>query len=187
MLNAHEVSLVGEWLSGDGKVTGDLVCQRIEDLIVHYLVERTRSADGWSTLYQDPKDGRLWEHTYPKGHLQGGGPPALLCVTPTDSCAKYAFPAKAPVALSQGILQALRPLITSLQAIGYFPVYCNESESFDNFSVSFAGPRCEFTVSRDRGQLVVDGPAIEVLKSAGLWRSFHGVSSLASPLLSWLE
>ena len=186
MLNANEVSLVGEWLFDAGKVIGALVCQRIEQLVANHLVERARSADGWSTLYQDPADGRLWEHTYLQGHLQGGGPPALTCVAPAYAHSRYAFPVKAPVALSQSTLQAIAPLIAPLQALGYFPASVEESASFGNFSVSFAGPEREFALTRDRGQFLVQGPATEVLESAGLWRAFHGVSSLASPLLSWL-
>jgi len=144
MLNANEFSLVGEWLFSAGKITGDRVCQRIERLVANHLIERARSADGWSTLYQDPTDGRLWEHTYPQGHLQGGGPPAVTSVTPADSHSRYAFPVKAPASLSQGTLQALaplsphfRPLVTSrhlptsqrLSAISRYPSWVRSASS----------------------------------------------------------
>ena len=36
---------------------------------------------GWETLYRDPDDGRFWKLTFPKGHLHGGGPPALILVS----------------------------------------------------------------------------------------------------------
>ncbi|MBW2453417.1 MAG: hypothetical protein JRI68_02850, partial [Deltaproteobacteria bacterium] len=45
----------------------------------------------WKTLFRDPSDGRLWERTYPEGHLQGGGPPMLSTVTEEQARRRYTF------------------------------------------------------------------------------------------------
>ena len=42
-------------------------------------------------LFRDPEDDRYWELTYPKGELQGGGPPRLTMLTPEKAHAKYEF------------------------------------------------------------------------------------------------
>lgn len=91
ILSANEVNLVGEWLFIDGKVIGDQVCQRIEKLVANHLDELAHSPGGWSILYQDPMDGRFWERTYPQGHLQGGGPPALNCIGQAEANLRYTF------------------------------------------------------------------------------------------------
>ena len=88
-LSSSETELVGQWLVQGTSVVGDPTCKRIEALLRTHLVELRRTGDGWSTLYRDPDDGRLWEHTYPQGHLQGGGPPALHCLSAVEAQKKY--------------------------------------------------------------------------------------------------
>ncbi|PSQ82866.1 MAG: hypothetical protein BRD44_06480 [Bacteroidetes bacterium QS_7_67_15] len=52
--------------------------------------ERLGASDGgWSILYRDPADERLWELTYPQGHLHGGGPPLLRVVSEEEAAEKY--------------------------------------------------------------------------------------------------
>jgi hypothetical protein len=58
-------------------------------MVAGHLVELARSPDGWATLFRDPADGRLWEHTYPESDLHGGGPPALQVISPDDARAAY--------------------------------------------------------------------------------------------------
>ncbi|RAN82526.1 hypothetical protein B5P43_00005 [Bacillus sp. SRB_336] len=72
-----------------GKVAGDASCLRIQELVAEHLIQVARSPDGWSCLYRDPSDGRLWEHTYPQSELHGGGPPALALVTQEQAFARY--------------------------------------------------------------------------------------------------
>lgn len=50
---------------------------RIHWLINDYFTKLTDSADGWSTLYRDPSDNRLWELSHPESELHGGGRPRL--------------------------------------------------------------------------------------------------------------
>jgi hypothetical protein len=89
MINAHESSLVGQWLTQDSLVVADETSHRIELLTSNYLVELASSSDGWSTLFKDPVNGRLWERTYPQSQLQGGGPPALNCIEISVARTKY--------------------------------------------------------------------------------------------------
>lgn len=84
-----ETQLTGKWLSRDGRVVADETCQRIDDLVKSHLKELGRDSSGWHALYRDPDDGRLWELMYPQGHLQGGGPPQLRCLTLDEAKKKY--------------------------------------------------------------------------------------------------
>jgi hypothetical protein len=88
-LSPSETSVIGQWLAAPGKVTGDEACQRIHELVTTHLIQVARSPDGWSSLYRDPSDGRLWEHSYPQSSLHGGGPPALVLVTQEQALARY--------------------------------------------------------------------------------------------------
>ena len=88
----QEVSLVGDWISQGGRPNADETCQRIEWLVENRLRKLARDESGWYVLYEDPVDGRLWEHSYPKGDMHGGGPPALTVITLESARAKYKKP-----------------------------------------------------------------------------------------------
>jgi hypothetical protein len=45
---------------------------------------------GWDTLYADPTTGKLWELSYPQGHLHGGGPRELDEISLSTARVKYA-------------------------------------------------------------------------------------------------
>lgn len=89
MIDPGESSLIGQWLADGPHVVADATCRRIEALVASHLIELSRSSDGWSTLFQDPVDGRLWEHTYPHSEWHGGGPPSLRCITLAEARASY--------------------------------------------------------------------------------------------------
>ena len=93
MIDSRETALIGKWLADGPRVTPDATCRRIESLVAAHLDEVARSADGWSTLFRDPADGRLWERTYPQGELHGGGPPSLHCVSLSQARAAYDYEA----------------------------------------------------------------------------------------------
>ena len=78
-LETDETELVGRWVSENGSVQEDSICERIEWLVSHYLRKLAISpkSGAWETLYQDPQDGRFWERTYPHSESHGGGPPCL--------------------------------------------------------------------------------------------------------------
>jgi hypothetical protein len=90
-LEPSESDLTGIWIVVDGKIRGDSTCERIHWLIAHHLrkVAVSKQSGGWDTLYQDPDDGRFWERTYPQGAMQGGGPPRLGVVNPSEASTKY--------------------------------------------------------------------------------------------------
>ncbi len=90
-LQPHETELTGQWIAEDGLVRGDDTCERIKWLTQSYLVQVAYSRDGggWETLFQDPGDGRLWERTYPRGEMHGGGPPRLSLLTPDQVAIRY--------------------------------------------------------------------------------------------------
>lgn len=88
-LRANEVDLVGQWLDVGNRIVGDGVTTRIEWLVAERLERIGADSSGWETLYRDPRDGRLWEHTHPYGEMHGGGPPRLSCIAPADAARKY--------------------------------------------------------------------------------------------------
>ena len=90
MLSPTETVLVGGWAVDGSSAVKDVVCKRIEALVASDLVELARSQDGWSTLYRDPSDGRLWELSYPESQMHGGGPPTLRYVKESDLRGRYA-------------------------------------------------------------------------------------------------
>ncbi len=84
-----ESEIVGQWLWQNGKMIADAPCERIQWLTEMYLVKIGTSDGGWSTLYRDPREGRLWEKTYPNSDWHGGGPPRLAVMTPDVASLKY--------------------------------------------------------------------------------------------------
>ncbi len=60
-----------------------------EMLIRTHLRELGKDSSGWEALYRDPDDGRLWELTYPKSELHGGGPPQLRSLAPDEARKNY--------------------------------------------------------------------------------------------------
>jgi hypothetical protein len=89
MLKPSETSLIGQWVTHGSGVVADDNCRRIQELVATHLQQLARSADGWSCLYFDPADGRMWEQIYPESEMHGGGPPALICVSQEQALAKY--------------------------------------------------------------------------------------------------
>ena len=90
-LNLQETELIGRWVVESGQVRADSTCERIQWLTSHYLkkVAISKQWGAWETLFQDPDDGRYWEQTYPLGHMHGGGPPSLKCISKEQAKAKY--------------------------------------------------------------------------------------------------
>ncbi len=90
-LHPDETELVGEWEFIDGRVKTNAAADRIQALLASGSLERVATAnEGWSTLYRDSADGRLWELTYPQSELHGGGPPVLRWVTAEEIRDRYA-------------------------------------------------------------------------------------------------
>jgi hypothetical protein len=65
------------------------VCERVEWLVTSQLHRVATDPSGWNTLYEDPRDGRLWELTYPKSEMHGGGPPTLTVVAKDEARHRY--------------------------------------------------------------------------------------------------
>ncbi|WP_436148153.1 Imm27 family immunity protein [Bosea sp. LjRoot90] len=87
----HETELRGEWTLSEGRVIADHTCRRIEALtrLVLKRVAAHPSDGGWTILFRDPRDGRLWERTYPKSELHGGGPPLLRQISLAEAMEAY--------------------------------------------------------------------------------------------------
>lgn len=88
-LSAEETELRGNWLARNRTVEADNVCGRIEWLCKTRLVHLGNDSSGWCTLYRDPRDGRLWELTYPMSEMHGGGPPLLSVVDAVKARGTY--------------------------------------------------------------------------------------------------
>jgi len=89
MIKPHETEIQGQWKLVGLNVESDASARRIEALINGYLKPVAQDETGWSTLYVDPADQRLWELTYPQSDSHGGGPPMLRCLSPQEAQEKY--------------------------------------------------------------------------------------------------
>ena len=93
LLKVDESELTGTWIFDGNVVHEDQVCKRIEELTSIVLTQLAFSKlyGAWETLFRDPNDGRLWERTYPRGELHGGGPPRLAIISIEEAMRKYDF------------------------------------------------------------------------------------------------
>lgn len=78
-LNPEETTLTGQWLFCNGRMVGDEVELRIEDLIRNHLLKVSDA--NWRVLFRDPADNRYWQLDFPGGELQGGGPKRLTVIS----------------------------------------------------------------------------------------------------------
>lgn len=88
-LEPYETELVSGAEMSAGRRVPDLPARRIAWLIKFHLRELGVTDRGWSVLYRDPTDGRLWEKTYPKSYLQGGGPAVLRVISVEEARSRY--------------------------------------------------------------------------------------------------
>ncbi|MEO8563104.1 MAG: Imm27 family immunity protein [bacterium] len=88
-LGPHEQRLDGAWVVTPEGTIGDEVDRRIFWLVRYRLWPRGAAHGGWDQLYLDPRDGRLWELTFPHGSLHGGGPRRLTHMPREVAAAKY--------------------------------------------------------------------------------------------------
>ena len=89
LLGPDEKVIEGRWLPVGKKIVADDAASRIEALVAGPLTLVATSADGWSKLFRDPRDGRFWEHTYPQCEMHGGGPPRLEVISPDAARLRY--------------------------------------------------------------------------------------------------
>ena len=89
-----ETVLTGQWVTKDGRVQADSMCERIENLIDSCLERLGADRNGSRELFRDPQDSSLWELSFPQGGLQGEGPPQLRALSPTE--AEEEFPELLP-------------------------------------------------------------------------------------------
>ncbi len=87
LLKPEEILLEGHWVSSAGKIVADEAVLRIDKLVGSHLV--LIGGGGWTKLFRDPNDGRLWEHTYPHSDWHGGGPPKLEVISPETARERY--------------------------------------------------------------------------------------------------
>ena len=88
-IGPDESEIRGSWLMTSGQVIEDEACRRINVLTTSFLTLIAITRDGWGKLYQDPRDGRCWELTYPHGEMHGGGPPSLFLASLETIQGKY--------------------------------------------------------------------------------------------------
>ncbi len=88
-LAPDEQELAGSWAAPGRGSVHDEVDRRILWLVSHRLTLLGVAEGGWRQLYRDPRDGRLWELTFPHGSLHGGGPRRLVRVEEAVARARY--------------------------------------------------------------------------------------------------
>lgn len=79
-LARDEVELSAGEPDGTRERFSDAVDERIFWLVSQRLALEAIADGGWTQLYRDPRDGRYWELTFPRGSLHGGGPRRLALV-----------------------------------------------------------------------------------------------------------
>ena len=90
-LRRDETAIVGRWAVENGRVVPDPAARRVETLVERSLRKLAASTDGWSGLYVDPRDGRLWELRYEQSEEHGGGAPSLFLISETDAADRYGW------------------------------------------------------------------------------------------------
>ena len=93
-LDPGERALLGSWVEAEGVRMLDDVDRRIFWLVTRRLTPRGIAHAGWEQLYQDPRDGRYWELSFPEGSLHGGGPRRLECIAACVAREKYRLAAE---------------------------------------------------------------------------------------------
>jgi hypothetical protein len=88
-LQPEEERLVGTWEEPAPGALHDEVDRRILWLVSRRLTLLGVGEGGWRQLYRDPRDGRLWELTFPHGSLHGGGPRLLVRVDEAAARERY--------------------------------------------------------------------------------------------------
>ncbi|WP_303309733.1 Imm27 family immunity protein [Hymenobacter sp. BT730] len=88
-LAAQEIQVIGAWLYQNDSLCLDANVERIQWLLAHQLQFIAADSTGWQRLYVDPADGGYWQLSFPQGHLQGGGPPALTCISREQARQQY--------------------------------------------------------------------------------------------------
>ena len=88
-LAADESDLQSQWVVRDSGTQPDSVTLRIRWLTLERLERVASDSSGWEVLYHDPRDLRLWELTFPRSEMHGGGPPELRLVSPDVAREKY--------------------------------------------------------------------------------------------------
>ncbi|HEU4562087.1 MAG TPA: Imm27 family immunity protein [Longimicrobium sp.] len=85
-LAPHESHLCGKAGYGPDEVT-----LRIRNLVADSLRKVAGSADGFNQLYQDPRDGRLWELRHLRGRIEPEEPLSLTLVSATEAKERFGF------------------------------------------------------------------------------------------------
>ena len=88
-MDKNETEIISQWIFDGYHMQADENGKRIDWLIHHCLKKIALDYSGWEILYQDPADKRYWELTYPKGEMQGGGPPMLALISEHEMLKKY--------------------------------------------------------------------------------------------------
>ena len=88
-LGPDEHQLTGAWEDESEEGIRDAVDRRIFWLVRHRLEPRAMANGGWDQLFVDPRDGRYWELTFPRGSLFGGGPRQLTHISRDAAAQKY--------------------------------------------------------------------------------------------------
>lgn len=88
-LSRSDEMLVGGWRQEGSRKVADEVAAHINWLVENDLKHLADSEDGWSRLFVDTSDGRLWELSYDASSSHGGGLPSLRHLTSADASQRY--------------------------------------------------------------------------------------------------
>lgn len=131
ILAPNETQLDGKWITKDGYAAEDDVAKRIHMITENHLTRICASWDGWSTLYQDPRDDRFWE-LYLSQERHGSGPQRLCVIASEDLDPKYGVNPEDPFGPRRTILEPskrdLPPEIIAAIKKGFAPSLFDSAE-----------------------------------------------------------
>ncbi|MEP6990929.1 MAG: Imm27 family immunity protein [bacterium] len=88
-LASHERDLAAGPDDASHRVENEALDARIFWLVTERLEPMATANGGWEQLFRDPRDGRLWELSFPRGSLHGGGHRRLACMTRDEAATRY--------------------------------------------------------------------------------------------------
>ena len=92
-----------------------------------------------------------------------------------------------PDNLPDDIAREARLLISALQTAGWTLLEARyDAKTMGNWYLDLARDGLSLRLVKDRSQFFIDGPPVEELKAAGLWRAFEDFAEFQQVIVNWM-